>query len=169
MSSNMTVSIYRSFCFAVCLALAACTTAPTPPPMRSEKVSKPSVQKPKPAQPERPKTRTSATFALLRDADSALAAAQPKQAILLLERAVRIEPRNFELWIRLSRAHLASNNLTAATQHARKAIALADTAVDVSSQVAEAKAWLQYAQVLEYRGQKQEAASIRQRYSRQRG
>ena len=58
--------------------------------MRSEKVSKPSVQKPKPAQPERPKTRTSATFALLRDADSALAAAQPKQAILLLERAVRM-------------------------------------------------------------------------------
>ena len=166
MSSNMTVSIYRSFCFAVCLAIAACATAPTPPPMRSEKVSKPPVQKPKPAQPERPKTRTSATFALLRDADSALAAAQ---AILLLERAVRIEPRNFELWIRLSRAHLASNNLTAATQHARKAIALADTAVDVSSQVAEAKAWLQYAQVLEYRGQKQEAASIRQRYSRQRG
>ena len=59
-------------------------------------------------------TKTSATFALLSAADEALVGKQPEQAILLMERAVRIEPRNFELWIRLSRAHLASGNLAPA-------------------------------------------------------
>ena len=59
--------------------------------------------------------------------------------------------------------------MNAAMQHARKAIALADLAVGVPTATAQAKAWLQYAQVLEYRGQKQEAASIRRRYGQKRG
>ena len=115
------------------------------------------------------KTQISATFALLSQADSALNAEQPKRAILLLERAVRIEPRNFELWIRLSRAHLATHNLVAAKQHARKAIALADANASSAIEGARAKAWLQYAEVLEYAGQESEAASLRQRYRKRRG
>ena len=166
MSSNMTANFARSICIAAYLTLAACASAPTPNPAPSAKATAPAVER---RQPAPPKTNTDATFALLSEADTALDAAQPKRAILLLERAVRIEPRNFELWIRLSRAHLATDNMNAAVQHARKAIALADVAVGVTTATAQAKAWLQYAEVLEYRGQKQEAASIRRRYGQQRG
>ena len=162
----MTANFARSICLAAYLTLAACASAPTPNPAPSAKAPAPAVER---RQPAPPKTNTDATFALLSEADIALDAAQPKRAILLLERAVRIEPRNFELWIRLSRAHLATDNMNAALQHARKAIALADVAVGVTTATAQAKAWLQYAQVLEYRGQKQEAASIRRRYGQQRG
>ena len=166
MSSNMTANFARSICLAAYLTLAACASAPTPNQAPSAKATAPVVER---RQPAPPKTNTDATFALLSKADTALGAAQPKRAILLLERAVRIEPRNFELWIRLSRAHLATDNMNAAMQHARKAIALADVAVGVTTATAQAKAWLQYAEVLEYRGQKQEAASIRRRYGQQRG
>ena len=162
----MTANFARSICLAAYLTLAACASAPTPNQAPSAKAPAPAVER---RQPEPPKTNTDATFALLSEADIALDAAQPKRAILLLERAVRIEPRNFELWIRLSRAHLATDNINAAMQHARKAIALADVAVGVTTATAQAKAWLQYAEVLEYRGQKQEAASIRRRYGQQRG
>ena len=161
----MTANFARSICLAAYLTLAACASAPTPNPAPSAKATAPAVERRKPAPP---KTNTDATFALLSEADNALGAAQPKRAILLLERAVRIEPRNFELWIRLSRAHLATDNLNAAMQHARKAIALADIAVGIRIDAARAKAWLQYAEVLEYRGQKQEADSIRRRYTQQR-
>ena len=167
MSSNMTANFSRCICLAAYLSLAACASAPLPPnPAPSAKATAPTVEQRIPAPP---KTNTDATFALLSEADNALNAAQPKRAILLLERAVRIEPRNFELWIRLSRAHLATDNMNAAVQHARKAIALADVAVGVTTATAQAKAWLQYAEVLEYRGQRQEAASIRRRYGQQRG
>jgi tetratricopeptide (TPR) repeat protein len=162
----MTANFARSICLAAYLTLAACASAPTPNPAPSAKAPAPGVER---RQPAPPKTNTDATFALLSEADNALDSAQPKRAILLLERAVRIEPRNFELWIRLSRAHLATENMNAAMQHARKAIALADVAVGVTTATAQAKAWLQYAEVLEYRGQKQEAASIRRRYGQQRG
>ena len=162
----MTAHFARSICLAAYLTLAACASAPTPNPAPSAKATAPAVER---RQPAPPKTNTDATFALLSEADNALGAAQPKRAILLLERAVRIEPRNFELWIRLSRAHLATDNLNAAMQHARKAIALADIAVGIRIDAARAKAWLQYAEVLEQRGQTQEADSIRRRYTQQRG
>ena len=162
----MTAHFARSICLAAYLTLAACASAPKPNPAPSAKATAPAVER---RQPAPPKTNTDATFALLSEADNALGAAQPKRAILLLERAVRIEPRNFELWIRLSRAHLATDNLNAAMQHARKAIALADIAVGIRIDAARAKAWLQYAEVLEQRGQTQEADSIRRRYTQQRG
>lgn len=163
--------------FIVLLAalLGACATTPTPSP----KVKPPQVAPPPAAppvaqseavqQPARPKTKTSATFALLSAADEALATGESRQAILLLERAVRIEPRNFALWIRLSQAHLASGNLASATQHARKAIALADVSTDELARANQAKAWLQYANVLDASGDTREAASIRNRYRPQRG
>ncbi len=166
----------RHFSIVLLVALlGACSTTPILPP-----AAKPSEVAPPPAapsaaqsetapQPARPKTKTSATFALLSAADEALAVGESRQAILLMERAVRIEPRNFELWIRLSRAHLASGNLASATQHARKAIALADVATGELGRASKAKAWLQYANVLDARGDTREAASIRDRYRPQRG
>ena len=164
------MNIYRSICLSVCLYLTACASSPqTPAPTRTP----PSAAAPTPqsqvVKPATPKTKSSATFALLINADEALDAEQPEQATLLLERAVRIEPRNFELWIRLSRAHLATNNLVAAAQHARKAIALVDGGVGPSAVLAKAKAWSHYAEVLEYAGRQQEAAFIRRRYNKRPG
>ncbi|MGB0997276.1 MAG: tetratricopeptide repeat protein [Pseudomonadales bacterium] len=164
------MNTYRLVPILLALLLSACaSTSTTPPVLRDVPKTKTApIQQPTP-KPAAPKTKTSATFALLSAADEALAGNQPKQAIVLMERAVRIEPRNFELWIRLSRAHLASGNLAPATQHARKAIALADVSSSGSSRANQAKAWLQYAKVLDAQGDTREAASIRRRYRQQRG
>ena len=168
----MTLTIYRIASIFLPLLLSACASTTTKPaPARGDTpitTANPAPSTPAPNRTASP-TKTSATFALLSAADEALAGKQPEQAILLMERAVRIEPRNFELWIRLSRAHLASGNLAPAIQHARKAIALAEISSSESSRANQAKAWLQYAKVLDAQGNTHEAASIRSRYRRQRG
>ena len=168
----MTLTIYRIASIFLALLLSACASTTTKPaPTRGDTpitTANPAPSTPAPNRTASP-TKTSATFALLSAADEALAGKQPEQAILLMERAVRIEPRNFELWIRLSRAHLASGNLAPAIQHARKAIALAEISSSESSRANQAKAWLQYAKVLDAQGNTREAASIRSRYRRQRG
>ena len=93
-----------------------------------------------------------------------MADAAPRTAITYLERAVRIDPRNAELWTELSAAHLADNNLAAANQHVRKAIALAgdDPALSRS-------AWLQMADIRQAEGNRSEADAIRRRFSAVRG
>ena len=168
----MTLTIYRIASIFLPLLLSGCASTTTKPaPARGDTpitTANPAPSTPAPNRTASP-TKTSATFALLSAADEALAGKQPEQAILLMERAVRIEPRNFELWIRLSRAHLASGNLAPAIQHARKAIALAEISSSESSRANQAKAWLQYAKVLDAQGNTREAASIRSRYRRQRG
>ena len=168
----MTLTIYRIASIFLPLLLSACASTTTKPaPARGDTpitTANPAPSTPAPNRTASP-TKTSATFALLSAADEALAGKHPEQAILLMERAVRIEPRNFELWIRLSRAHLASGNLAPAIQHARKAIALAEISSSESSRANQAKAWLQYAKVLDAQGNTREAASIRSRYRRQRG
>ena len=109
-------------------------------------------------------SQNGATQTLLARANEALASQQPETAIMLLERAVRIEPREALLWIRLSRAHLAQGEMRAAFQHARKAIALAGN--DSSKFSA---AWLQLANVFNAQGKNAEAQQIRRRFSRSSG
>ena len=168
----MTLTIYRIASIFLPLLLSACASTTTKPaPAGGDApitTADPAPSKTAPNRTASP-AKTSATFVLSSAADEALAGKQPEQAILLMERAVRIEPRNFELWIRLSRAHLASGNLAPAIQHARKAIALAEISSSESSRANQAKAWLQYAKVLDAQGNTREAASIRSRYRRQRG
>ena len=100
-----------------------------------------------------------ATLALVSEARAASAAENHANAVAYLERAVRIEPRNARLWIELSAAHLANGNVTAAHQHARKAIALAgqDSALN-------RMAWLAFADVRDAQGSAAEASAIRRRY-----
>ena len=86
--------------------------------------------------------RSSAAQTLLARANTALRDDAPATAIVLLERAVRIEPREAQLWMRLSEAHLDKGETKIALQHARKAIALAGT--DRNKQTG---AWLQLASV----------------------
>ncbi|HCG69826.1 MAG TPA: hypothetical protein DE147_05170 [Gammaproteobacteria bacterium] len=105
--------------------------------------------------------KSSAAKILLARANTALASKEPRTAIMLLERAVRIEPRESLLWVRLSKAHLEQGDQQTAFQHARKAIALAGS--DRSQQTA---AWLQLASVYEAQGRQRDAQNIRQRYQR---
>jgi tetratricopeptide (TPR) repeat protein len=109
-------------------------------------------------------TSTAATTTLLAAAHNAGKLNDHDGAIAYLERAVRIEPRNAELWIALSDAHLAAANLAAATQHARKAIALAGADERLVRQ-----AWLQLADIREAQGNLSEARAIRSRYQSMRG
>jgi tetratricopeptide (TPR) repeat protein len=129
----------------------------------AENSNKP-VAPPKPAKIKPAPPKNSAAKILLAQADTALAQQAPAQAIVLLERAIRIDPREALLWIRLSRAHLAQGHTQAASQHARKAIALAG-----SDAVKTGQAWLQLADVLEAQGERQQAASLRRRYTRYAG
>ena len=128
--------------------------------------SKPAVVKETPKIIPKPVTQSKngATQTLLARANEALASQQPETAIMLLERAVRIEPREALLWIRLSRAHLAQGEMHSAFQHARKAIALAGS--DSSKFSA---AWLQLANVFTAQGKNAEAQQIRRRFSRSSG
>lgn len=105
--------------------------------------------------------RNIAAQTLLAKADTAMASKQPATAIILLERAVRIEPRESLLWIRLSRAHLDQADTQAAFQHARKAIALAG-----SDKGKTREAWLQLAEVYAAQGKESDARQIRHRYRR---
>ena len=74
----------------------------------------------KPKAPAIAPPRSSGAQTLLARANTALASEQPATAVLLLERAVRIEPREALLWIRLSQAHFDQGDSRAAFQHARK-------------------------------------------------
>ena len=119
------------------------------------------------AQPKAPAIappRNSGAQTLLARANTALASEQPATAVLLLERAVRIEPREALLWIRLSQAHLGQGDSRTAFQHARKAIALAGSEINKRT-----AAWLQLANVYEAQGKDGEAKQIRNRYGRYSG
>jgi|TARA_B110000977_G_C11001507_1_gene464019 Tfp pilus assembly protein PilF len=132
-------------------------------PRTSDRGNKPKVQ-PKPAKITPTPPKNSAAKILLAQANIALKQQGPAQAIVLLERAIRIDPREALLWIRLSQAHLEQGHTTAASQHARKAIALAG-----SDAVKTGRAWLQMADVLEAQGERQQAASLRRKYARYAG
>ena len=102
-----------------------------------------------------------ATQTLLAEANSARTRGLTGEAITLLERAVRIEPRNPEVWTRLAAAYLQDEQVARAEQHINKAIALA-----AQRPLALREAWLVMADVREAQGKYSEAAQIRRRYRR---
>ena len=105
-----------------------------------------------------------ATTSLLASASDALQQNDHHTAIAYLQRAIRIDPRDAELWVQLSAAHLQDGNLTAAHQHVRKAIALAGRDERLVR-----LAWLALADVRAAEGNPAEAAAIRRRYEVIRG
>lgn len=66
-----------------------------------------------------------AVLALMRKANEARAAGEPAQASVALERALRIEPRNYFVWSALGGAYLESKNYEQAASVARKSNSLA--------------------------------------------
>ena len=71
------------------------------------------------------RNESAAVAALLDSVDRELAAERPEQALALLERALRIEPRNAALWHYLGLANLALGNHAQAEAMAAKSHSLA--------------------------------------------
>ena len=146
----------------VLLIAAGCTTNPSPPPVTDASDRAP-IERDQPVESVERHT-DSATTTLLARANDALSDDDQRTAIAYLERAIRISPRDSELWILLSSAHLQDENISAAEQHARKAIALSSSDPFLHQQ-----AWLQLADVLDAKGEASEARSIRRRYRNAQG
>ncbi|XOV84538.1 MAG: tetratricopeptide repeat protein [bacterium] len=149
------------------LWLTGCATPPTTPPVIEDAGTPPverDVEVAGTGDTQTAPDTSAATLALLAQAQKAMDDAAPQTAITYLERAVRIDPRNAQLWTQLSAAHLADNNLAAANQHIRKAIALAG-----EDPVLSRSAWLQMADIREAQGNRSEADAIRRRFAALRG
>ena len=159
-----------SLTLALIAAVAACGNVPvTPPPVEDPRDPNRSApierdQQSDSTEPDQPWRTTAATDSLLAAADAAHDRRDYVGAIAHLERAIRIDPRNSSLWVRLSREHLINEDLRSASQHARKAIALAG-----QDTTRTAEAWLALADVYEAQGRLEEARDLRRRYRFARG
>ncbi|NKC01160.1 MAG: tetratricopeptide repeat protein [Pseudomonadales bacterium] len=153
-----------SFLFCISLVLGACSSNPIPPPITDANDRAP-IERTSPGEQTPAQANTSAATAqLLAQANDSLQADDQASAITYLERAIRIAPRDPELWIQLAHVHLKDGNLGVAEQHARKAIALS-----AADEVLEHQAWLTFADVRDAQGNTAEAKSIRRRFGRFRG
>ncbi len=150
----------------VLMVLTGCGSNPISPPVEDQGSQAP-IERDLPAVPDDnapPASTNAATESLLAAADEAAAAREYNSAIAYLERAVRIDPRNPSLWLRLSAAYLANGELTAAAQHTRKAIALAG-----DNPTLQRAAWLHMAEVEQAMGNYSEAQALRRRWQPVRG
>lgn len=121
------------------LALAACQTPggvhqvypSVPEPVIQPLPPQPMPQAPQvlPVPPAGPKTAEDisggAVTSLMKQARTYLSANQPDRAAGVLERALRIEPRNYFVWSTLGQAYLAQKNYAQAESVAGKSNALA--------------------------------------------
>lgn len=98
----------------------------TPPPSVPARPLPPPGISDAPGQPQRAEDLSGAAVtALMRQARSALDGGEPQQAAAALERALRIEPRNYFVWALLGEAYLAQDNYVQADSVAAKSNALA--------------------------------------------
>lgn len=100
-----------------------------------------------------------AESSLLNAANNSTRKKNYSQAIVVLERAIRLSPRDPDLWIRLSDGYLRQESLNLAEQYARKAIRLARGNIELQR-----SAWLQLANVLEKMGNRKDAHKLRKKY-----
>ncbi len=146
--------------------ISACATSPLTPPIVEDSSSAP-VEREASQDPDNAAELADSTVAinvLLAQARTASDSDDYPSAVAHLMRGLRIEPRNALIWIQLSAAHLANANVDAASQHAKKAIALAG-----QDGILVRSAWLQMAEVYEAQGNATEAKAIRRRYRYVRG
>ena len=153
----------RVLALSLIVFITGCASAPSAPPVIEES-STPIERVPPPntTEPEAPAPVVNpATQTLLAEAKSARTRGENASAITLLERAVRIEPRNPSVWTQLASAYLADGQIQRAEQHAQKAIALAGR-----TPLALREAWLVVADIRDAQGKFREATQIRRRYPR---
>lgn len=103
-------------------------------------------------------------MALLHQSERSADGGDLESAIAYVERAIRLEPRDAALWLRLGRLQLAANRPATAEQMAQKAIALAGGQRD-----RERQGWLLLADAREAQGDAEGAERIRARWTTIRG
>lgn len=160
---------------AAAAVLAACQAAPPaqrpadarPAPPPAEPVRR---EAPQPAPPRAPLEQadeapsSTVTLALLDNADHLAARGQAAEAVETLERAIRIEPRRGDLWLRLAQLQYDAGQFALAEQNARKGLLFLAPGGD-----GERQAWLLIAAALEARGDIEGADRIRRRWDLLRG
>ena len=117
---------------------------------------------PEPVVPEEPKSTVS--VALLGTAGQLAATGRTDEAVETLERAIRIEPRRGDLWLRLARMQFNAGQFAQAEQNARKGLLFLTPGGEEARD-----AWLLIAAAREALGHIDEARSIRERWGVFRG
>ncbi|MXY53190.1 MAG: tetratricopeptide repeat protein [Gammaproteobacteria bacterium] len=147
---------------------------PAPPPVMEAipKVTTRPVPEPEPREPsqwplepdveEEPKSTVS--LALLDSAGQLAATGRTDEAVETLERAIRIEPRRGDLWLRLARLQFNAGHFAQAEQNARKGLLFLTPGGEEARD-----AWLLIAAAREALGHIEEARSIRARWGVFRG
>jgi tetratricopeptide (TPR) repeat protein len=131
-------------------------TAPPAPPVTP-------APPPPPAAPEPPR-QDPATLALLSQSDRALASGNVEEAIAYVERALRMNGQDVDLWLRLAELQLSNARAATAEQLAQRAIAMAGSRVDWQR-----RGWLIVADAKEAQGHWDEAERIRAQWRTYRG
>lgn len=164
-----------TFTCTLALLLGGCMSAPAPrPPATSPSsapVTPPLAERAGPASPATPVTppapppapprsaSSDATDALVRTSQEASLRGDHRGAIAALERAIRIDGRNADLWARLSVAYLRDGRVNPARQYANRATTLAGNRPDWKR-----SAWLAVAAIEEQVGNQAEADRLRALY-----
>ncbi len=134
-------------------------TEPIQPPASVRRDTEVPIALPPPKAPS-----NNATEALMIASTNAAAAGDTRSAINHLQRAIRLDGRNAELWARLSTACLRDGQIDSARQYASRALALAGNRGDWKR-----SAWLAIAELEQFDGNQAEADRIRQLYASGRG
>ena len=106
----------------------------------------------------------SATLALLRQSERANRAGEHHEAVGYIERAIRLNPLQADLWTALALLHLNNDDPENALRFANKAVALAGRRADWLRD-----AWLVIADVKAQQGNEAQAHEIRKRWRSYRG
>jgi tetratricopeptide (TPR) repeat protein len=153
-------------------AFAGCATSPGLPPVTETGGAHSSPANPQqelPIPPSQPVARKlpetdGATLALLKQSDRAESSGDPEEAVAYVERAIRLNPRQADLWLRLAELQLVRQDPAAAVQFANKAILLAGARMDWVRD-----AWLVIADARTAQGDNAAAKEIRERWRTYRG
>ncbi|MCZ6640046.1 MAG: tetratricopeptide repeat protein [Gammaproteobacteria bacterium] len=145
-----------------------CSTAPSFPPVQipERESTSPSETPTTERQPTAARTADTggATLALLRQSERANRAGEHQEAVGYIERAIRLNPLQADLWTELASLHLQNDDLENALRFANKAVSLAGRRADWLRD-----AWLLIADAKAQQGNKAEARAIRKRWRSYRG
>jgi tetratricopeptide (TPR) repeat protein len=134
---------------------------PAPAATGAEETERPAAESTPP--PRQPRGQN-ATLALVQQSQRAEAAGSLDEAIAYAERAIRINPRAPDLWLRLASLELTNEQPESTIQYANKALSLIRSRPDWQRQ-----AWLLIADARSALGDEQEAEAIRARWKTYRG
>lgn len=144
------------------------TPAPPPPPIDEapapETLPPPVAPAPAPTPEPEPPRQDPATLALLGQSQRAVEAGNVDEAIAYVERALRMNGQDVELWLRLAELQLLAARPANAEQLAQRAIVMAGSRADWQR-----RGWLIVADAREARGDREEAERIRFQWRSYRG